>query len=807
MAPARQPPQPFSKDEKVLCFHGEMLYEAKILDIQPAESGEGFQYRIHYKGWKNTWDDWVSIDRIRKFTEENKELASQLHAQMKDLRQKSSAKPPKKGNLRVNGTDSARGSEERTAGVAATGRGPRRARDFDLEQMSSPAWDSFARVYDWVLSQQAAQYSGAQPNYASPPQRGFMSRLDYARQLAHYRHNNPVGRAEDADEHAYRQDVEASQGEYVEIKTDFTSDFDYGNYETPAPASDDYLYGDADVINHRPNQHDQQRKRRQPEPDYDEEDAAFEQHHKRRRMYSDEDEDGNVDSDLPRYYFREEYDEYDEEEAEMNQNRLKYEEEDDEVNEEEMGVNRFDFEEDEGLRDYDDTLSERQYRNNLFRQRLESGEEDDTFLPNRRRKYMYSEDDFDGYDETSVRPRKKVRWASPVYEETEDEFYQADNEDEGDEDQTVGRASDSDGDVEPADIVDLTSISSDETVGSDDDDDRTSITSDSSIEFLGERPANANIENQHDLRSFQDGESEDAKDVVEELLQRPCGTSKRRRENSVEVLLEFRHNVRRRAHDQVVAWKEPRLLRADNLTLSPAPRARPYVTKDGKPNYDNRYDTSVTTLKREQPARAKSSSARSSETSEEELPTEDGFHARPSIKLPIPDHIKAMLVDDWENITKNNQLVPLPHPHPVDDILSDYLNYERPNREDGSANMDILEEVVAGLREYFEKSLSRILLYRFERPQYHEIRKVWEKAGEEDKHKSVCDTYGPEHLCRLMVSLPELVAQTNMDQQSVARLREELSKLTVWLGKNAKNYFVSEYETPSQEYIDKARSF
>lgn len=55
--------------------------------------------------------------------------------------------------------------------------------------------------------------------------------------------------------------------------------------------------------------------------------------------------------------------------------------------------------------------------------------------------------------------------------------------------------------------------------------------------------------------------------------------------------------------------------------------------------------------------------------------------------------------------------------------------------------------------------------------------------------------------------MPELVAQTNMDQQSVSRLREELSKLTVWLGKNAKTYFVSEYETPSQEYIDKARSF
>jgi mortality factor 4-like protein 1 len=45
-----------------------------------------------------------------------------------------------------------------------------------------------------------------------------------------------------------------------------------------------------------------------------------------------------------------------------------------------------------------------------------------------------------------------------------------------------------------------------------------------------------------------------------------------------------------------------------------------------------------------------------------------------------------------------------------------------------------------------------------------------------------------------------------MDQQSVNRLREELAKMTNWLGKNALEYFASEYETPSQNYIDKARS-
>jgi len=57
----------------------------------------------------------------------------------------------------------------------------------------------------------------------------------------------------------------------------------------------------------------------------------------------------------------------------------------------------------------------------------------------------------------------------------------------------------------------------------------------------------------------------------------------------------------------------------------------------------------------------------------------------------------------------------------------------------------------------------------------------------------------------MVVSMPELIAQTNMDQQSVNRLREELIKMTTWLGKNSDRYFTAEYETASQEYIEKAR--
>ena len=58
MAPAAAPEAAFRKDEKVFCFHHELLYEAKVLEVRPVEGDEkknGFEYRVHYKGWKNTY--------------------------------------------------------------------------------------------------------------------------------------------------------------------------------------------------------------------------------------------------------------------------------------------------------------------------------------------------------------------------------------------------------------------------------------------------------------------------------------------------------------------------------------------------------------------------------------------------------------------------------------------------------------------------------------------------------------------------------------------------------------------------------
>jgi mortality factor 4-like protein 1 len=55
--------------------------------------------------------------------------------------------------------------------------------------------------------------------------------------------------------------------------------------------------------------------------------------------------------------------------------------------------------------------------------------------------------------------------------------------------------------------------------------------------------------------------------------------------------------------------------------------------------------------------------------------------------------------------------------------------------------------------------------------------------------------------------MPELIAQTNMDSQSVNRLREELTSMMAWLSKDAhvNSYFANTYESPGQGYIDKIR--
>lgn len=59
------------------------------------------------------------------------------------------------------------------------------------------------------------------------------------------------------------------------------------------------------------------------------------------------------------------------------------------------------------------------------------------------------------------------------------------------------------------------------------------------------------------------------------------------------------------------------------------------------------------------------------------LEKEEDYLNRPEIKLDIPDTLKGQLVDDWENVTKNQQLVTLPRTVNVNEVLSRYKRFKK----------------------------------------------------------------------------------------------------------------------------------
>ncbi|SGY18209.1 BQ5605_C015g08008 [Microbotryum silenes-dioicae] len=201
---------------------------------------------------------------------------------------------------------------------------------------------------------------------------------------------------------------------------------------------------------------------------------------------------------------------------------------------------------------------------------------------------------------------------------------------------------------------------------------------------------------------------------------------------------------------------------------------------------------------------------------------EDEYVKRPEIKIVIPDSLKTQLVDDWEAVTKNHTLVPLPRVPNVDTILDEwnkYLQNEDPDRRryvmlscrrnprsprrTGTDRLPSLRslaaEVAAGLGMYFNKALGNNLLYKFERGQYAEQLATL-PAG-----RQLSSIYGAEHLLRLFVNLPELLAHTTMDSESALVLKENMAQFLCWLDLNKQILFAKEYTATSSGYQNNHR--
>uniref|UniRef100_A0A182VRJ9 Mortality factor 4-like protein 1 n=1 Tax=Anopheles minimus TaxID=112268 RepID=A0A182VRJ9_9DIPT len=68
----------FTEGEKVLCFHGPLLYEAKLLRCAMMKEKQ-VKYLVHYAGWNKNWDEWVPESRVLKYNEANRQRQQEVH--------------------------------------------------------------------------------------------------------------------------------------------------------------------------------------------------------------------------------------------------------------------------------------------------------------------------------------------------------------------------------------------------------------------------------------------------------------------------------------------------------------------------------------------------------------------------------------------------------------------------------------------------------------------------------------------------------------------------------------------------------
>ncbi|KAG4930673.1 hypothetical protein JHK84_047660 [Glycine max] len=132
------------------------------------------------------------------------------------------------------------------------------------------------------------------------------------------------------------------------------------------------------------------------------------------------------------------------------------------------------------------------------------------------------------------------------------------------------------------------------------------------------------------------------------------------------------------------------------------------------------------------------------------------------VKIQIPATLKKQLVDDWDSVTQQDKLVKLPRSPTVDEIMTKYLEYK--SKKDGVAP-DSIGEILKGIRCYFDKALPMMLLYKKERKQYNDS--IVDNV-------SPSTIYGAEHLLRLFVKLPELLAYVTIEEETLNRLQQKL---------------------------------
>eukprot|EP00301_Raphidiophrys_heterophryoidea_P026082 c8910_g1_i1.p1 GENE.c8910_g1_i1~~c8910_g1_i1.p1 ORF type:complete len:347 (-),score=94.73 c8910_g1_i1:212-1195(-) len=163
------------------------------------------------------------------------------------------------------------------------------------------------------------------------------------------------------------------------------------------------------------------------------------------------------------------------------------------------------------------------------------------------------------------------------------------------------------------------------------------------------------------------------------------------------------------------------------------------------------------------------------------------------IELSLPSKLRNQLIEDWQAVTEEKKIVNLPAKISVKTILERFEEHQKRKSKDGEASE--VSKFVHDVRVYFNTACGSMLLYRQERKQYHDLHRKLDqsRADGEDSKLEAADLFGVEHLLRLFVKFPELLAQTDMTEAEIATARQFITDFVKFIGGKNQDHFNNSY--------------
>lgn len=164
------------------------------------------------------------------------------------------------------------------------------------------------------------------------------------------------------------------------------------------------------------------------------------------------------------------------------------------------------------------------------------------------------------------------------------------------------------------------------------------------------------------------------------------------------------------------------------------------------------------------------------------------------LKLLMPLTLKKHMVDEWKTVTsKPGRLLSLPRVFTVSKVIEEFLTLKRSKIDEKAYKK--YHDLFHGLKQYFDKALPLVLLYRQERSQYESL-----ALSNSSNGKIVpSDVYGVEHLLRLFVRIPHLSSEATIAPTDATFVQQKLLELLKYIQKSSTTYFnIMDYIDPEK---------